>query len=552
MMGMLLPIVSFGQLSADFTASTMKGCSPILVQFTDQSSGSPSSWFWDLGNGTTSTVQNPSTTYIIPGTYTVKLTVSDGSSSNTKTSTNFITVNPSPVVAFVASDTSDTCLPTTIQFTDQSVLGSAGTATYLWDFGDGSTSTLQNPSHTYNTVGNYNVTLHVTNSNGCSRLLTKNQYIQVTTQPVAGFTAANPNSCAAPHTVNFSNSSTGATSWLWDFGNGSTSTAANPSYTYTTPGTYTVRLVVYNNAGCTDTLIRTNYVSAGTLDAAFTKSATTICTGQSISFTNTSVPGPGTSTWYFGDGTSSTATNPTKIYNTPGTYTVKLKVVFSGNCADSTTQTVTVQAGPDAQFTACPTNGCTAPFTTQFSNTTTGATSYLWLFGDGTTSTAANPSKTYTALGTYTVKLIAYNASGCTDTLTRTNYIKVANPVMTVSTTTNSHCAPASIQFNANVPAGVTVTSYTWNFGDGTIVAVGPSMSHVYPNAGSYTVTVNFSTGPGCNFTSSPLHVAVGTKPSASFTAAPNPVCPGQPVTFTNTSTGPTGTTWLWTFGDGS
>ena len=544
------PASVWAQLTANFSSNTTTGCAPIVVQFNDLSTGGPTSWQWNLGNGTTSTLQNPSTTFLTPGSYTVTLTVSNASGSNTKTVVNYINVIPTPTVSFTASDSGMACPPKTIQFTNQSTPGTGGTTTYYWDFGDGFTSSLENPTHTYTTYGNYSVTLQVTNSTGCTKLLTKPNYIQIVPKPNAAFTASNNNSCTAPLVANFTNTSTGAVSYLWNFGDGTTSTQTSPSHTYTTPGSYTVTLIASNAGGCSDTLIAPATVNIGNLTASFNMSASTSCTNNQVSFTNTTTPGAGNSTWYFGDGGSFTGANATHSYTSAGTYTVTLVVNYN-NCTDSATQTITINPGPAAQFTASPTMGCAAPFTTQFTNSSTGASSYLWLFGDGGTSTAASPSHTYTALGNYNVSLVAYAANGCTDTLTMPAYIKVVQPVMTV-TATGSSCAPASVTFNTSVSPVFPVTSYSWNFGDGTITAGGASMTHVYSTPGTYTVTVSFSTGAGCNFVSQPYTVNVGAQPTAGFTASPNPVCPGQVITFVNTSTSPGGTTYSWNFGDGS
>lgn len=552
-MGILLPFLSKAQLTADFSSNMVSGCSPILVQFSDQSTGGATSWSWNLGNGTTSSLQNPSTTYINPGFYTVSLTVSDGNSTNIKTMTNYIQVIPTPVVNFTASDSGVSCPPKTIQFTDASNPGASGTATYLWDFGDGNTSALANPVHTYQNNGNFNVTLSIKNASGCSQIITKNNFIQMISRPQAGFTASNNNSCSLPLSVNFTNASSSAVSYFWDFGDGTTSTSANPNHTYTAPGSYTVKLIAKNSAGCTDTVIKPAFVNIGTLTASFSKSASVICTNNMVSFTNTSQPGAGNSTWYFGDGTSFNGANASHIYTAPGIYTVKL-VVHYNNCSDSVTQSITVNQGPATAFTANPVSGCKVPFTTQFTNTTSGANGFLWLFGDGATSTATSPSHTYTALGVYNVTLISFSSNGCSDTLKKNGYINISVPAVTISKNQPSACAPSAVNFTANVPAGITVTGYSWNFGDGTTGTGGPAISHVYNSAGTYSATVTITTSNGCTITSSVNTVKVGEQPTAGFTASDTNVCPLQLIGFTNTSAIPPGATatYSWNFGDGA
>ena len=549
--GLLFSKISFAQVIANFTANVTSGCSPILVQFTDLSTGGATSWSWNLGNGTTSTLQNPSTTYIQPGTYTVTLTASNSSGSNTKTVAAYINVVASPSVNFVVNDSTLSCPPKTVQFTNLSVPGTAGTATYLWDFGDGTTSAAVNPSHTYTTGGNYNVTLSVTNSSGCSRTFTKNQYVKVSQKPEADFTATNNNACSLPATVVFTNSTAGGQTYNWSFGTGATSTAANPTYTYTSGGSYAVTLIATNTNGCKDTIVKSGFVNIGPLTAAFTKSTAAACINTPISFTNTTTPGAGNSTWYFGDGTSSNVANPTKSYTAAGTYTVKLVVNYS-TCSDSTTQTVVIHPSPDAQFTANPANWCSAPKLVQFNNTSTGASSYLWKFGTGATATSVNPSYTYTALGSYDVTLIATSINGCKDTLVQPAYINLAPPTVTVTSTPIYSCAPSNISFTANVQSNQPIITYTWDFGDGTTASGGPNINHTYNTHGTYIVTVTITTASGCTATSPAYVTLIGAPTVAGFTANPMTICPGQTVTFTNTTTSANGTpSYNWYFGDG-
>lgn len=148
--------------TASFTANPTSGQAPLAVQFTDTSTGSPTNWDWNFGDGTSSTAQNPSHVYNSAGSFTATLTVTSGSSaSHTITVTN--APGPAPVAAAFSANPSSGQAPLTVQFTDQS---SGPVASWSWDFGDGSSSSAQNPSHTYNNAGNYTVTLTVANSAG--------------------------------------------------------------------------------------------------------------------------------------------------------------------------------------------------------------------------------------------------------------------------------------------------------------------------------------------------------------------------------------------------
>nr|WP_269851946.1 PKD domain-containing protein [Methanosarcina horonobensis] len=244
----------------------------MTVQFTDESSGEGiTAWAWDFDNDDSidSTEQNPSHTYASPGTYTVNLTVTTSAGgSNTEVKTDYITVSESstptesePVAAFTADVTSGT-VPLTVNFTDQST---GSPISWLWDFGDGTNATDQNPLHTYTSAGNYTVSLTVTNASGSDSEV-KVGYIVVSElvpeAPVAAFTAI-PTSGTAPLTVNFTDESTGSvSSYAWDFNNDGIvdSTEQNPSHTYATVGNYTVNLTV-TGANGSDSEVKTDYIT---------------------------------------------------------------------------------------------------------------------------------------------------------------------------------------------------------------------------------------------------------------------------------------------------
>lgn len=544
-----MPKLMFAQApTASFSTSINSGCSPVVVNFTDNSTNTPTSWSWNLGNGVTSSVQNPSTTYITPGTYIVTLTATNASGSSTDTA--HITVYASPTISFTSPDTVLGCPPLSASFTNSTTTGGTS-ATYLWDFGDGDTSTTISPTHTYTASGNFNVSLIVTNNLGCTRSVTKNAYIKVAQTPSANFTASSTTSCTTPLTVGFTNSSTNGVFYSWDFGDGNTSTAANPSHTYTTGGSYDVRLITTNTDGCKDTMIKTSYINVGALSANFNMSTNTGCTGQQVSFTNTSLPGGGTSIWYYGDGSSDTANNTAHTYSSTGTYTVTLVVLFS-NCSDTTTKTLTIAQNPTAQFATSDTVGCSTPFSASFTNSSTGATSYTWSFGDGNTSTSTSPTHSYTSLGIYDVQLVAISSNGCRDTARKNRHVKLKVPTGRVVSQAYYGCAPINIAFDVYVDTPLYATAYTWNYGDGTGTSSCTNCSathHTFNSSGTYTITATYNTSPTCIDTVQTT-ITVGTKPNAGFNATPLTLCTFDTVSFTNTSTG--ADAYEWIFGDGS
>ncbi len=231
------------------------------IALSDQSSYTPTSWRWEFGDGSVSTERNPFHRYdYVVKQYDVKLIASNEFGSGTRTQT----ILPSyqvPRAKFTASPTSGSA-PLIVQFTDSSV---NSPTSWLWDFGDGNTSSLRNPPHTYVRVGRYNVSLTVYKNGTVSNTTTGLYYVNVThPSPLASFTAA-PHTGTAPLTVRFTDTSTAnPTGWGWTFGDNSTinSTMQHPVHTYTANGTYTVSLWV-TGAGGTNTTTRVNSICVG-------------------------------------------------------------------------------------------------------------------------------------------------------------------------------------------------------------------------------------------------------------------------------------------------
>jgi PKD repeat protein len=515
--------------TAGFSANNTAGCAPLTVQFSNQSSANATSWNWQFPGGTpsSSTAQNPTVTYNAVGTYTVTLTVSNSAGQNTSTQTNYITVTTTPVAGFTFTTTNATAT-----FTNTS----NNATSYSWNFGDGQTSTLANPTHTYNEDGTYTVTLSATNACGT---VTTTQTVTIVTPPSAGFSSNVTTGCA-PLTVQFSNeSSENATSFAWQFPGGTpaTSTAENPTVTYSTAGSYTVTLTVTNSAG-TNTSTQTNYIVVTTVPVAGFTASTNVFVAN---FTNTTVNGTSYS-WNFGDGGTSTGTNPSHTYPADGTYTVTLTATNA--CGTHTfTQDVVITSLPQANFTVASTTGC-APFTVQFSDqSSSNTTAWNWSFPGGTpsSSTAENPTVTYNAVGTYTVTLTASNALG-ENTVVKTNYITViTTPTAGFTSSTNLLTAT----FN-NTSAGA--TSYLWNFGDSQ-TSTSASPSHTYAEDGVYTVTLTATNA--CGSVASTQTITVVSMPTAGFSASATAGCAPFTVQFTNESS-ENATTFAWQFPGGT
>jgi serine protease AprX len=239
---------------AGFSATPTSGKAPLNVAFTDKTTGTPTKWQWTFGDGTTSTIKNPTHKYSKTGVYTVSLTVKNDKGSNMITKTNYITVMGKPTAAFFASSTSGKA-PLNVAFYDKST---GVPAKWQWNFGDGAKSSVQNPIHKYSKSGKYTVSLAVKNTKG-SNVVTKTNYITVIGKPIAAFSAS-PTSGKAPLNVAFYDKSTGIPAkWQWNFGDGAKSSVQNPIHKYSKTGKYAVSLTVKNAKG-SNTVTMSEYI----------------------------------------------------------------------------------------------------------------------------------------------------------------------------------------------------------------------------------------------------------------------------------------------------
>jgi len=465
----------------------------------------------------------------------------------TASSDGYIEVGTIPVPNF-KGDPLRGKAPLTVAFTDQSA-GARANMTYLWDFGDGNTSTVAgNVNHTYQREGNYTVKLTLKNDYG-TRTETKTNYIYVGSGPVANFTASNYVG-KAPLNVGFTDTSTGnPTQWLWDFGDGTTSTSRSPSHTYSQTGNYTVKLTVSNDFG-TDSKTETSLVKVGFEPYVYFTANGTINSKQVAFTTHGYAPDTATYTWDFGDGTTASEKNPTHTYASIGVYNVTLRVSDTFGSSNYTLRNVSITDTLKADFTATNNLG-SAPLNVKFTDTSVGSGStstYLWNFGDGTTSAERNPTHTYRNVGQYTVALTVTNPCGATNSVLKEGYVSVGTtPVVDFVGTPTDGKAPLTVQFTDR-SLGNNLT-YLWNFGDGK-TSTEKNPSHVYTEAGTYTVRLTVNSTYGTNTAVKDKYINVGNVPRADFQADVLSGIAPHPVRFTDLSTG-NPTTWLWDFGDG-
>lgn len=535
--------------------SASNACVNSVSEFVDQSTFDINdpilSWNWDFGDGNTSNFQHPINEYNSTGNFDVTLTVSTANCS--ESATTQITIDPSPTITGFA-DTYSGCSSLDVQFTSVST----DATQFSWDFGDGNVSGLENPAHTFHNTGanDTTFTVAVTASSliGCSQ--SDSLYIIVNPGALASFIDNSVPPGCSPFEATFENTSIGATSYLWDFGDGTTSTLENPIHNYTNNTgfleTYTVSLVAYSSNGCNDSITSSVTVyPAANFD--FTIWPDSGCAPLAI--TMPFVQGVTDFNWDFGDGTTSTLATPTHLFenptNDPIIYDVSLVGISAFGCVDSSSSSVIVNPQPTAQFTLDVAAGC-SPLEVNFNNISTQSDSYLWNYGDGVTSdtSAVNHTHAFTnftdSIVSYTIELTAFSDDGCQDTYNAS--IQVYPETQASFELPLESCTPfdAAIQ-NTSLNA----TIFNWDLGNGqSSNEENPFVNFVNDQANdtTFTVCLNTSTNMGC--TSSVCHdITIHPSPTADFTMGTIEACSPEPLELTNNSQG--ADTYQWVYDDG-
>lgn len=454
---------------------------------------------WDFGDGTTAGTRDASHSYAMPGTYTVRMIVTSDRSCPDEVS-SIVTVYPNPVVGFTAN-TPDQCLNgNQFVFTNTSTV-TAGTMLYNWDFGDGTTGTTRDITHSYLLPGTYSVRLIVTTNNSCtdSSFFTVNVY----ESPLAGFTVNTTNQCFNNNQFVFTNTSTinvGTMQYSWDFGDGTTAGTRDANHSYTIPGTYTVKMIVTSDRNCPDEKSFVVTVYPSPVVSFATNAASQCFKDNRFVFTNTSTITAGNMqyVWDMGNGVMLNTKDVTYSYTVPGNYTVKLLATSGDNCKDSSSFNITVNPTPVAGFTVNNAAQCLNNNQFVFTNTSTvysGNLQYQWNFGDGASAAVANVNHSYAQPGTYIVKMLVTADGGCVDSSSFT-VVVFQYPVANFSL--QPTCINLPVQLvDRTVNTTTTTLDYLWDFGNGDISNVRNPV-YSYPAPGNYTVklTVNITNCP--------------------------------------------------------
>lgn len=571
-----LPFFVIGQINAAFTVNTNSGCAPLIVSFTNQStagSGVTLAYQWDDGTNF-SILQNPVLAYSIPGTYVITLTAYDqNNTSSFDTETMSITVHNKPNVVLSYSPTSG-CAPLEVVFNSNSSTAGSGTITSrFWDYGDGSTSSSANPTHTYTSAGNFVPTLKITNSFGCHKTVSGSPTIMASGGPIASFSSSTHQACAPPLTVSFTSTTTGGNtpySYNWDL-DVSTSSATNPSASYTAAGFYDITLIVTDNAGCKDTLVSNDYVVITAVQADFEVQSPD-CKGEPISITNQTL-GASNYAWNWGDNTSGSGVSPNKSYSAGGTYTITLTAT-SGTCSDSHTETVQIQEITPS-FTSSPNYSCEEPHLTYYTNTSTvnfGTINYHeWRWGifdqisidsflhsEIDTSGVDSIIRDQDDLGYWNDTLIVVSNIGCTAMLVKPNNVLIEVMQTSFYADPNRGCAPALVDYyDLSVPTNTyPITSWNWDFGNGTTSTLQNPTNISYIDTGCYFPKLIIENAFGCKdsmVTAVPAEgVCYGTLPTAGAIFTEDTMCANDSVWFYNDPIDSFANEFEWYFSDGS
>jgi PKD repeat protein len=457
---------------------------------------------WFVDNNPETTTRDLKYSFLSSGKKDIKLKTSIPGCSSELTQT-LLNVQTGPSVGF---DFIGKCENEVIRFNNSSIGDISG---YLWDFGNGKTSTKVNEIQTYSSNGTYLVSLQTTGTNGCVSSTTKPLTIYTTPQPDFSLDLP-PFSCSGtPSQFNDltpSPTDSNLSSWSWSFGDSGNGTAStkNPTYTYGLGGSYNVSLTTTTNFGCAATKLKTIQI-AESPKPDFTLGAS--CLGKPTLFADASGANNKSWLWKIG-GTSYAIKNPTHVFSAPGNFTGELMVTGNNNCVSVLSKPIIVYAPPTLDFLTA--NNC-SPQATLFKDVTAlnqdPAISRLWDFAGKGNGTGSSTQFAFPSPGTYNVKLTTSTQSGCIYSLTKSTII-VAAPIADFSSSDDSGPPPLAIQFKNQSKNAM---SYQWRFNDPNSSSSSlESPSFTYTTLGDFRVDLTASNVLGCVDTKSEkIHVIV-------------------------------------------
>lgn len=557
------------QVNVNFTADVTEGCDFLVVNFSNSSTGQGDlTYNWNFGNSQTSTLENPTVTYLESGYYTVSLIVDNGAESDTLIIEEFIKVYSSPVANFQA-DTNKGCMPFLAEFSSNSTQGSSPIVSFEWVFGDDAFGDGEDVSHVYANAGVYTVSLFIEDSAGCTDSHTESNFINVFSNPSAQFNSFGNIGCDNSLTVSFQDNSTGNEpfDYYWDFGNGEVSELKDPIASYQGYGMYNVSLSVTDINGCRNTKTKVNHVALQELVINANIAEDEVCKMDTLTITNNST-GLTSSKWIFGDGTISNSFIPEKSYTKSGEYDILYVANYNNSCFDTLTFQLVVDS-IKADFITDTTYGCELPFVVNYLNQSVNASSWQWKFGNGQVSSLENPQIIYgettqlleNSLAHYSDTLIATSPHGCIDTIVMDTSVYIVIPKIMFAPNSANHyldeisgCVPFTVNFrdsSINNNDDDNFVDWFWEFHDGsTSTELNPSFN--YSEHGDHDVVLTVTNQSGCQNSFSTT-IYAGSVQTANFdNVGDHTVCGSESIEFIDLSDdGGLVNAWIWSFGDG-
>ena len=540
---------------ANFNVAGSEGCDPLVSQFSNYSLLADS-YDWDFADGTTSHEAHPTHAFSTEGattTFEVTLTAHDNLGCS-DTTTRDVTVHPAADFSLnLASDT--VCSP--LELTLPAIPGAQG---ITWNFGDGTTAVGQAPTHIWENSGDglmeATVTFEAATANGCIGGGSATVYIKP--QPQADFNVSVDNGCA-PLSVSFSNASTQADAFTWNFDNGASTTTPNANHVFNADAeatVYNVSLTATDDLGCESTASReiTVYPAA---DFALVLPSDSAC--SPLELTLPTIEGAQAIEWNFGDGTTATGQAPAHAWtNATGellTTTVSFTAETQHGCAGAGAAEVHIKPQPVASFSADEIAGC-EPLVSTFTNESTNGDLFIWNFGSngipGVVNNDATVQNTFNAAASdaasvYTVTLLAIDDLGCSDERSITVEVLPA-PAYELALETTESCSPLAL----TMPSMNGAVQTNWIFGDGSF-SNEATPTHFWNNntdaLATHTIEFHGANAFGCAG-SATAEVSVKPQPQAMFSLSDDGGCAPFDVAITNESQ--LATSFNWNFGDGN
>lgn len=494
------------------------------------------SYSWNFGDGNTDTVPFPTHIYSSGDTFAVTFEIQTQTGCVLDTNLEVV-VHPNPIPEFGFDNV---CYSIPVDFADSTIEGSAPIVSHFWDINDDGTTdyTTANPSNNYGSYGTYTIEHRVEDALGCTDSMVKDVFIHPL--PTADFVTKNECFKVSHEFYDSSNVDQGSiVQWNWSYGDGSTDSVQNPTYSFTIPGQKAVWLKVTTDSGCVDSVaVSTKSYFLPVADF----NPDSVCENIPASLTHNSSTQSGNLWkfyWSFGDGDSAYSGNTQHNYQAPGLYNIGHTVVSSFGCRDTVYKDIRIYPAPQSAFgwanNVC--EGENLPFNDQstIAQVTPGGdeiVSWEWQIDGAFFSNDTNPVYLTSDYASVLVRLITTSNYGCITQSTNTAQI-FPNPIASFTESIACQHDTSTFKSTGTIPIGI-ISDWSWNFGDDS-VSSDPHPSHVYSSPGTYEVTMQVTSPKGC-VDSVTRTVIVNETPVVDFDFSPNAGCTELLVSATNRS----------------